>query len=142
MSDGLLYEYTFQNADGEWAAFTTFGRREACEYAETNRLRMYCGAVNSVDEPELEEDFTGVTDDEAALKARLDEVVRGISAQFGIGEGVARPLLEAVEPLWQELAQLGWTDSYGGEEFARVFPRILAILRDQANVGPDETIPG
>jgi hypothetical protein len=60
-----------------------------------------------------------------------------IADMFALPEHRAEALIEAAEPLWNELAELGWTDGYGGMEFERVFPPTLAYIRQQANVGPD-----
>lgn len=45
-------------------------------------------------------------------------------------------LLQAIVPFWLELEHLGWVDGFGGVEFDRVFPKMLAFIRSTANEMP------
>lgn len=40
-------------------------------------------------------------------------------------------------PLWQELDRLGWADSFGGMEWARLFGPMIAHVYREANTLPD-----
>jgi hypothetical protein len=45
-------------------------------------------------------------------------------------------LAVAAQPLWDALAQRGWTDAWGGAEFDRVFAETLNFIHSAANLSP------
>ena len=53
----------------------------------------------------------------------------------GIADGCPPPLMAASEPLWDVLASLGWTDTYGGTESKLILPAALLGIRKLVNVG-------
>ncbi len=64
----------------------------------------------------------------------VDDVER-VAFECGVSETDARRLIAASEPLWDVLASLGWTDTYGGMEWKRVLPAALLEIRKLVNLG-------
>lgn len=64
----------------------------------------------------------------------VDEV-EWVAFECGVSQADARRLIAASEPLWDVLASLGWTDSYGGLEWKRVLPAAILGIRKLVNVG-------
>ncbi len=51
-------------------------------------------------------------------------------------ENAYKRLIVAVEPLWDELARLGWVDDFGGGEFQSCFPATLDFIHAFCNTVP------
>ena len=64
----------------------------------------------------------------------VDEV-EWVAFECGVSQTDARRLIAASEPLWDVLASLGWTDTYGGMEWKRVLPAALLEIRKLVNRG-------
>jgi hypothetical protein len=64
----------------------------------------------------------------------VDEV-EWVASECGVSQTDARRLMAASEPLWDVLASLGWTDTYGGTEWKRILPAALLGIRKLVNVG-------
>lgn len=58
------------------------------------------------------------------------EVVAAVAAALGIGANAAETIVEASEPLWDAMEEVGGlVDSWGGGEFCGIFPRMVAVVR-------------
>jgi hypothetical protein len=64
------------------------------------------------------------------------EVVAEVCAVLEVQEAVAEDLVRSAEPLRDAMERAGGlVDSWGGGEFCRVFPRVLAFIRSGAAGG-------
>lgn len=61
------------------------------------------------------------------------EVVAAVCAAWEVDVAGAEGILRASEPFWNVLEGQGGVDTWGGDEFCRVFPDALAFIRRQAN---------
>jgi hypothetical protein len=61
------------------------------------------------------------------------EIVAGVRAALEVDAATAEDLIRSAEPLWDAMARTGGlVDSWGGGEFCRIFPRVLAFIRTGA----------
>ena len=56
-----------------------------------------------------------------------------IAAQRGITVGRPTALVEAAQPLWSALEDVGFVDAHGGAEFDRIFPEVIETIHCLAN---------
>ena len=64
------------------------------------------------------------------------EIVEEVCAVLDVEAATAEDLVRSAEPLWDAMERAGGlVDSWGGGEFCRVFPRVLAFIRSGAVSG-------
>lgn len=70
--------------------------------------------------------------DDLPQDSRL-EVVAAVQAVLDVDEASAEDIVRSTEPFWDAMERAGGlVDSWGGGEFCRVLPRVLAFIRDGA----------
>jgi len=61
------------------------------------------------------------------------EIVAEVCAVLDVEATAAEDLVRSAEPLWDAMERAGGlVDSWGGGEFCRIFPRVLAFIRSGA----------
>ena len=67
--------------------------------------------------------------------ASRSELIAAVQANWprDVDADAAEAVLRASEPLWDALEEIGGVDSWGGMEFVRVFPQVLALIYEQCN---------
>jgi hypothetical protein len=61
------------------------------------------------------------------------EIVASVCAALDVEAATAEDLVRSAEPLWDAMERAGGlVDSWGGSEFCRIFPRVLAFIRSGA----------
>lgn len=61
------------------------------------------------------------------------EIVAEVCAVLDVEAATAENLVRSAEPLWDAMERAGGlVDSWGGGEFCRTFPRVLAFIRSGA----------
>ncbi len=67
----------------------------------------------------------------------LIDHIEAVQIYTGASREEAIALIDAAEPLWDAMGELGWTDAYGGGESRRVVPETLAFVRHRSNCRGD-----
>ena len=85
-----------------------------------------------------EEDYDPISDLPPASRKELVAAVRAVLASEDdeddpIDDETAENVIRSSEPLWDALDELGLVDSWGGMEFVRLLPDVLAFIRREAN---------
>ena len=58
------------------------------------------------------------------------EILAAVCAVLDVEAPTAEDLVRSAEPLWQAMERAGGlVDSWGGGEFCRLFPRVLAFIQ-------------
>ena len=58
------------------------------------------------------------------------KIVAEVCAVLNVQAATAEDLVRSAEPLWDAMERAGGlVDSWGGGEFCRIFPRVLAFIR-------------
>jgi hypothetical protein len=61
------------------------------------------------------------------------EIIAAVCGVLDVEEAIAADLTRSAEPLWDAMERAGGlVDSWGGGEFCRVFPRVLAFIKSDA----------
>jgi hypothetical protein len=61
------------------------------------------------------------------------EIVAEVCTVLDVEAATAEDLVRSAEPLWDAMERAGGlVDSWGGGEFCRIFPRVLAFIRSGA----------
>jgi hypothetical protein len=69
-------------------------------------------------------------DDHAADE--VQHVTKSVADHCQLDPATAGTISGAARQLWDAMADLGWVDSYGGVESARLIPAMVAFARSEA----------